>query len=215
VTALLTIALPFTNHVFWNNPSEQQKKVQLGLSKGNVTDLGDKRNTVFAIGDALKADMVEKFKTVAAKAQTQFVHYVGQFGDMRARFENMAIELDGQIVAPHQIKHYDGTRLTSTKFAVESQGTTHVSWNDPSEQQKKIQLNMKVSTAVDLGDMRDQFFSAQTLRDPDAPPVFKEARMDGPQARADWKPSDARHKHSTPIAKPTEKLIGFHGPCFD
>lgn len=113
------------------------------------------------------------------KPVRQFVHYLGRFDDMN-------LEINGQPVKPEQITHYKGTKLTCEKFTVDLEDTTYVFWNNPSEQQKKIQTEMKVNTATDLGDMRGQTFGIHHLES--LPGTFDDIDEPASQARRDWQP---------------------------
>lgn len=134
----------------------------------------------------------------------KFVHYLGQFDDLK-------IEINGQPVQPEQIRHYKGTRLTSEKFAVDVGDTTYVFWNNPCEQQKKIQLNMKTNPATDLGDMRGESFGIHHLESlPGAFDDFDEPAVSTTSvARRDWQPqtgtADKSHRANAktePSARP-------------
>ncbi|QQG35987.1 MAG: hypothetical protein HYS17_10875 [Micavibrio aeruginosavorus] len=137
----------------------------------------------------------------------QFVHYLG-------RFDGMNIEINGQPVKPEQITHYKGTKLTCEKFTVDLEDTTYVFWNDPSEQQKKIQTGMKVNTATDLGDMRGQTFGIHHLESiPGTFEDFDEPGANQPsQARRDWQPQTGNAGRSQNAATERNKPVrGGHG----
>lgn len=138
------------------------------------------------------------------KQTRQFVHYVGNF-------DGLNIEINDKPIQKEQIKHYNGTALTSEKFAVEVGNTTYVFWNNPGEAQKNIQTNMK-NPAIDLGDMRGQTMSIHHIE----APAFANDFDEEPQARrlrGSWKPETGTAQKPQP-AETQDSPFKYGHPMF-